>query len=656
MARKEDTVGAKQNHSLKEFGGINTQAARESIGDEQFAWIENVQPIGFGNMPAVPGPSGVLANWAGTAFQMKSVNLGGIDYELVFVTSGAAYAVNLSSYAVTTIATTGTFSSGGTTVAQWENTVAVIVDPTNGYFTWDGATLTKLNGQIQSITVDIIGVDYVAAPTVTITGGGGTGATASSDISVGAITAIVSAGTGYIVGDVLTLSGGTIVMPATLQVTAVSAGGTIAGLALTALGDYTVAPTNPVSVAGGYGSGATFTVNFGIGPITLTNPGSGYTSAPTVSITGGGSSGATATANLSVVPSGGTAVATYAGRVWVASNRTIVFSAPNSYTDFTPTNGGGSFVVVDETLHSNITGLLSANNFLYVFGASSVNVIADVAIVSGVTVFSNTNISANIGTNQPDSITTYYRAAWFGAPYGFFALYGSTTQKASDDLDGIFSLVDGSLPATVGAVVINKILTLCYLVRYDDPIAGARPLLCCFFNKKWYLASQGDTLTRLDSAVIAGQPNLYATDGSNLYQLFSDPTKAVDQTIVTKLWDMGKTLQNKASVRLGIEVINPSAPLQMSGTIDTEFLGNAYPFDLDSGNVVQWTNSTGNVVQWVNDAGQVVQWVASGYAFNEADVSTSGHYLGVTINGSSAGTVYGGIHLQYIERAAWGNP
>jgi len=67
---------------------------------------------------------------------------------------------------------------------------------------------------------------------------------------------IVNGGTGYSVSDVLTVVGGT-GTAATLTVTSVS-GGVITGVEITTAGDYSVNPTNPVSVTGGGGSLATF--------------------------------------------------------------------------------------------------------------------------------------------------------------------------------------------------------------------------------------------------------------------------------------------------------------------------------------------------------------------------------------------------------------
>ena len=132
-----------KTNTLRDFQGVNTQAYRTVIGDNQFAWLENVMPIGFGNAPAVPGPSGSLATWPTVIYYMRSVNLNGIDYEIGFGYNGAMYAVNLASYAVTTVAAAATFQGSGTTLCQWENAQVVVVDPTKGYFTWNGTTLTK---------------------------------------------------------------------------------------------------------------------------------------------------------------------------------------------------------------------------------------------------------------------------------------------------------------------------------------------------------------------------------------------------------------------------------------------------------------------------------------------------------------------------------
>lgn len=75
------------------------------------------------------------------------------------------------------------------------------------------------------------------------------------------VAVVAAGGTGYVVGDVLTLTGGTSTTTTQLTVTAVS-GGVITAVSISRPGRYTVAPGNPVSSTGGTGTGATFTMTY----------------------------------------------------------------------------------------------------------------------------------------------------------------------------------------------------------------------------------------------------------------------------------------------------------------------------------------------------------------------------------------------------------
>lgn len=114
--------------------------------------------------------------------------------------------------------------------------------------------------------------------TPTITGGGG--------------------GNGYLNGDILNLPGGVI-----LSVLSES-GGVISTVTVVSRGQITsgTAPTTavPVSSTSGGGTGATFTLLWGIGAPVIQDPGQGYLVAPTISLTGGGGTLGAYTASLSV--------------------------------------------------------------------------------------------------------------------------------------------------------------------------------------------------------------------------------------------------------------------------------------------------------------------------------------------------------------------
>ena len=138
------------NLIFRDFDGINTEGGRQAIGKTQFSWLENVIPIGFANLKAVPQISAVLATIPASRviYYRREYNINGTNYLFVACTDGSAWQVLLESpWTVTEIAAAGTFSGTATQVAQWKNERVLIIDTNaNGYRDWDGATLTTLSG------------------------------------------------------------------------------------------------------------------------------------------------------------------------------------------------------------------------------------------------------------------------------------------------------------------------------------------------------------------------------------------------------------------------------------------------------------------------------------------------------------------------------
>ena len=172
-------------------------------------------------------------------------------------------------------------------------------------------------GTVTAITRTATSGGYTSAPIIAIsapTTAGGVQATVTGYIWINTVT-LSSGGTGYTVGDVLSIAGGSYVTnPVRITVTGVSAG-VITTFTFASFDLYNTAPSNPASVTGGTGSGATFTLNFSnSSTYTITNAGSGYVEQPTVSFSGGGGSGAAAYATVgsaSVVRSLGSSLQFY---------------------------------------------------------------------------------------------------------------------------------------------------------------------------------------------------------------------------------------------------------------------------------------------------------------------------------------------------------
>jgi len=156
------------------------------------------------------------------------------------------------------------------------------------------AVWTAMNGigPVASITVNTQGSGYTSAPMVTIapppavTGAMQATASATLTFTVTGVS-VATGGTGYTAGDVLTLVGGTgTAAQANVLTVDPTNSNAILTVAVSSSGSYSVAPTSPVAVTGGTGSGATLnaTTNGSVSAITITNAGDGYTTAPNVSI------------------------------------------------------------------------------------------------------------------------------------------------------------------------------------------------------------------------------------------------------------------------------------------------------------------------------------------------------------------------------------
>ena len=387
-----------------------------------------------------------------------------------------------------------------------------------------------------------------------------------------------------------------------------------------------------------------------ISGITITNPGTGYTSPPTiVSIAGGGASFA---ATFTLISQLGIAIASFSGRVWIANGRTIYYTAAGTSNDFI-TVSAGSIILNDATLIGNITQLVSANNFLYVFGVDSINVFSDVRVnSSGVTLFTNTNISASVGSDLSNGLMPYFRSIMFINRYGVYALVGSTTSKLSDSLDGVFPLIDFTQTVTCGQVIINNILCAAFAFTYIDPVAGSRPIQAVYFDKKWFFTSQGNT-TFVVSIPVSGAAVLFGTTGTDLQKLYQSTATSISSTIKTSLLGMSDIIRDKQALKFGVEAILSNAVgNSITVTVDNENRSSP-SVTLNNSSTVIWQNNSLATVSWINNSLAAVDWAnyTLGYYLYRYDAQQWGKYIGLTITSTSPAFIVAGVQYETEMRA-----
>lgn len=308
----------------------------------------------------IGGSNGIFAKitGAGNSVSGVTVTAGGSGYSSAPTVSfsggggsGAMATATVSGGAVVSVAVTagGTGYTSAPSVSFGGPGTGASATATVGAYPWtqqsptESGGWTATGGVVTGVTVTAGGSGYTSAPSVTFTGGGGTGAAATATVSVGAVISVTATagGSGYTSAPMVGFGGPGTGAAATATI---STAGTATNNPAYEFNDNTGVPLNSivllipgapqttVSFTGGGGTGAAGSVTVVSGTITavtITNGGSGYTSAPTVSFTGAGGSGATATATVS----GG------------------------AVTSVTVTAGGSGYPQQDQRFHYNSGGL-----------------------------------------------------------------------------------------------------------------------------------------------------------------------------------------------------------------------------------------------------------------------------------------------------------
>jgi len=648
---------------IKNFKGLNTKANRTAIDEEEFSWIENAMPIGFGNIKIVQSPTAVVTSGnAAVSFgnlvtTLESCNLGLSDYILAFEANGRGEYFKIDSATTGNVAITGTFSSSNVSTAQWKNEFVFIGDPDKGLYTWNGTDLLAVGG-VGSVGITNRGSGYTSAPAVTISAPNqtnGVQATATSTITANAVSSIsiTNGGSGYTSAPTVTITGGGgSGATAIAQVLTFTKGALVISVTNGGSG-YNTPPA--VTITGGGGANAAGTAIVSGNAITsviMTNVGNNYTSVPTVSIaapptpTGNTTATAIGVPNLDSISS----VATFSGRVWVSTGRTVTYSSSVSPYDFVSVSAG-SITLSDSTLHGNIQYMLSANNFLYIYGEDSINVFSDVRVTStGSTLFTNTNVSASVGSKLKYAVFPYFRSVLFMNNYGVYALVGSTTSKLSDQLDGIFPYIDFTLPVTGGQVLLNNILCAAFnfYLNSSFPITeGSRYVQAIFFEKKWFITSQG-IQNYITSVPVGGLISMYGVSGASLYRLYASSTANISSEIQTALSPMKDPIRTKQALKFGIEATLSNAAT-FTVTVDSEY-GSSPSYTLTNG-AVDWVNNSAIVIPWTNSFSAIIPWLSSGgYNLYKSDAQQYGKYLGLTMTSTDPAFVVNTFEFEHELR------
>jgi hypothetical protein len=658
------------------FKGMEVKGSPTAIDDADFAWLENVMWIGNGQMAflASSASSPFYTSTPLTIATYQFFVLNGNEFFVVFLSDGSSVELDIPGAAVIPMAPAGTFTLGPTLpVSATYGAKYLCIGSADSYHIWDGSVLYGPGGLAPQVTVTSAGQNYTSAPTVTIVGGSGTGATAFSQIVNGSVTSItltnpgtgygphdggslqvlitgggnadrlatgaaaiggggvisvqiVDGGTGYTNQPTVTFSGGggsgatavaagtansitqiTVVTPGlgytsapTVTIGAPAGGGnTATGIAVVSLNGintvtvtdggagYTSTPTVQITDPFGFGFGAVATANMGAGvvtSVTVINPGQDYHDA-VVTFVGGNPNVATATVEL--MPQGGqnpvsgAAIQVFKNRVWMVNNTFRYTSAGGDVADFSAASGGIISQNNDNFLIYHLLGLAQSSGFLYEFGDSSVNAISNPTTTTvgatstspGVTstTFTVTNVDPQVGCIWPQTIQNFGEAIIFANPTGIYGLYGSSVRKISTDLDDLFNNLpdqSGILP-TACTVHLFGIKCYCISMQVFDPYQNlVRNLLLLWDGFKWFSATQEQLMLYLATVGVGGQFIGYGADHQHIWEMFSRPSVTLTKTMISKLYGATSALKAKRAMRF---YLTAEQPMQYEVVLHSEF-------------------------------------------------------------------------------------
>lgn len=568
--------------ALQEAKGLNTKDSRPSIDDQELSWLENFIRIGNGNLRTLWDVGGAVYTAPGgkTIIYFFHFNIVNTNYVAVFLSDGTADAVNLSS----------------------GNTVTHISTVANTFFVSNGSR-----------------------PAVQQWGSSGIVITSTAQAN------------GYWAWD--NAAGGTLYSPGQFAPAWLSGFTTTSftGNTHTSTTVDTLVPGTGTLVVGMGWTGTDIPANTTIASI-----------ASGTSITISQAATGTHAGNFQAqwyMPTGisGDSIEVFQSHVFIynSSNGTGTFSAPSNGASFSAAQGGGTYSSTDGFLKAGFHGVRQANGYLYPFGDSSINVISNIQTAGSpaTTTFNNNNVDPQVGTPWRDSVQSFGRALIFANPLGVYGLFGSTAEKLSEKLDGVFT--NATLPVSGTNVPSAAVSTIfeqkCYLLLITilDPFVGTpRPALACWDGKTFFMASQSKTLTFINTQEVNSQPLAWGTDGTTLFPLFSTSSSSLKKTLQTKLWAGDGFIIYKQALRLYSQCQDNSGQgYTFSATIDTDAASAA--FSVTGNATFTWANNSGQAFTWKNNSNQAFTWGTPGNSIRGQDASATGLLLGSTFTSTS---------------------
>ena len=308
-------------------------------------------------------------------------------------------------------------------------------------------------------------------------------------------------------------------------------------------------------------------------------------------------------------PSVGSCIAIWKGRVWIGNGRTIHFSAPDSFTDFQTASSGGTVIDGYPSLRNQINALVGAQDYLYVVGDHATHVISGLQIFNNTsTIFNLTDAIPGVGSPYPDTVKALGPMILAMSNTGINGINAGSYELLSSYLDGTIPSVDTTFsPVACFSKIFSK---LCFsvLVKCAHPVDGSlQKMILCYYEERWFYVFYGQDFTFIAQSATATDTFTYASVGNTIIQIFTGESYCMKK-IRIKALNMQAAFNDKQVLEVGATLVN-STGLLTDIIANMTVIGSGWQSESSQGSALV-TFSPGTII-WLNDSGAIVPWNAN---------------------------------------------
>jgi hypothetical protein len=281
---------------------------------------------------------------------------------------------------------------------------------------------------------------------------------------------------------------------------------------------------------------------------------------------------------LTLINSGikGNTIIVYQGRVFIGGGRNIQYSAPTSYTDFTTTNGGGTFMISSPNLKQQIVKLIAYMNNIYVVGDHAVIAITGTTINNDPSLWYIQEIFNTTGSIYSNSVINFNNTIYLVNEYGIYQIISSQSQKIDYSID--ITKFSWTLGQADLAQINNLNFYLLPIQKYSILYSQNYNLLLayCVDLQQYFQIDLGFNITGVYATRSITDHSIYILAQKSIYKLGGGTSK-IKGLIRTKNFDFGYPFLYKTVRNTSFNVIPYSGTPNMSLTVNLQSLTGTSP-------------------------------------------------------------------------------